>query len=84
MKAIIFQKKALKQLRKIPTGAEIRRKCSEELVKFPYCQNVKPLINHQYMYRFRVGNYRVMFNLVGQTMNVISVEEVKKRDERTY
>jgi mRNA-degrading endonuclease RelE of RelBE toxin-antitoxin system len=30
-----------------------------------------------------VGNYRVLFNLL-DTVEVVNIEEVKKRDERTY
>lgn len=49
----------------------------------PECANVKKLSNHQYGYRLRVGNYRVLFNFDG-IIHIISIEEVKKRDERTY
>ncbi len=45
--------------------------------------DVKALKNHSYQYRLRVGNYRVMFN-VDEMVEIILVEEVKKRDERTY
>ena len=45
--------------------------------------NIKKLTNHQYDYRLRVGNYRVLFN-VHECIEIISIEEVKKRDERTY
>lgn len=83
MKIVVFQRKALKQLRKIPIGAEIRRKC-DDLAHFPYCANIKALSNHKYEYRFRVGSYRVFFNIEGDTMNIVSIEEVKKRDEQTY
>ncbi|WP_436407202.1 type II toxin-antitoxin system RelE family toxin [Burkholderia diffusa] len=49
----------------------------------PNCHNVKSLTNHEYGYRLRVGNYRVLFNWDGE-IKVVEVEEVKKRDERTY
>lgn len=45
--------------------------------------NVKALTNHQYGYRLRVGDYRVFFN-VAAGIQVVLIEEVKKRDERTY
>ncbi|NBI12482.1 type II toxin-antitoxin system RelE/ParE family toxin [[Haemophilus] felis] len=83
MKTLIIQRKAMKQLRRIPESDVIIDKC-EELKSFPYCQNVKSLTNHKYPYRFRVGRYRVFFKLIGDTLNIVSVEEVKKRDERTY
>ncbi|MFP3335783.1 type II toxin-antitoxin system RelE/ParE family toxin, partial [Pseudomonas sp. SIMBA_064] len=39
--------------------------------------------NHEYGYRLRVGNYRVLFNWDG-VIRVVEIEEVRKRDERTY
>ncbi|URL01189.1 type II toxin-antitoxin system RelE/ParE family toxin [Avibacterium sp. 20-126] len=83
MKTLIIQPKALKQLRRIPERSVIIDKC-EELKQFPLCTNVKSLINHKYPYRFRVGRYRVFFQLIGDALSVVSIEEVKKRDERTY
>jgi mRNA interferase RelE/StbE len=45
--------------------------------------NVKRLRSHDYDYRLRVGNYRVFFD-VEKTVEIVWIEEVKKRDERTY
>ena len=83
MNKIIYQPKALKQLRKIPTAKAILAKIENELVAMPNCLNVTKLHNHQYDYRFRVGNYRVLFNYE-KIISIVSIEEVKKRDERTY
>ncbi|MDP8079954.1 type II toxin-antitoxin system RelE family toxin [Phocoenobacter skyensis] len=82
MNKIIYQIKALKQLRKIPEQAIIRQNI-DELEKMPFCSNVKKLKNHKYAYRLRVGRFRVFFNFDG-VINIVSIEEVKKRDERTY
>ena len=47
---------------------------------------MRKLVNHQYDYRLRVGDYRVLFNLLDGNVEIgnIEVEEVKKRDEHTY
>ncbi len=45
-------------------------------------RNGKKLINYMYNYRLRVGTYRVFFNVYNE-IEIISIEEVKKRDERT-
>ncbi|AJX60266.1 cytotoxic translational repressor of toxin-antitoxin stability system [Burkholderia pseudomallei] len=84
MNSINWSPKALKQVRKLDRkdGATIT-KAVDSLATFPHCQNVKALTNHEYEYRLRVGNYRVFFNFDG-VVSVVSVEEVKKRDERTY
>jgi mRNA-degrading endonuclease RelE of RelBE toxin-antitoxin system len=53
------------------------------LAAMPECQNVKALVEHQYGYRLRVGNYRVLFDWDGD-IRVVEIQEVRKRDERTY
>lgn len=85
MNTINWQSKALKQMRKIPAnfGKAIRTAVSEELVDLSAARNVKALTNHQYGYRLRVGNYRVFFEYDG-AIRIVTIEEVKKRDEQTY
>ncbi|NBI43475.1 type II toxin-antitoxin system RelE/ParE family toxin [[Haemophilus] felis] len=83
MNKVIYQRKAVKQLQRIPEQQKIRSACNT-LVNFPFCQNIKPLAHHKYDYRLRVGNYRVLFNVVDGVPSIVSIEEVKKRDERTY
>ena len=56
---------------------------STELVDLNGAKNVKSLTSHEYGYRLRVGNYRVFFDFDG-AVRIVSIEEVKKRDERTY
>jgi len=82
MNKIVYQLKALKQLRKIPDNKVIRNKV-DELCNMPSCINIKALRNHEYQYRLRFGNNRVFFNFDG-IVRIVSIEEVKKRDERTY
>ena len=85
MNAINWQPKALRQLRKLDAqaGKRIRNAVTSELVDLSKARNVKALTNHEYNYRLRVGNYRVFFNVDG-AVHIVSVEEVRKRDERTY
>ncbi len=49
----------------------------------PDCQGVKALTNHRYGYRLRIGHYRVLFDYDGE-VRIVEIQEVKKRDERTY
>jgi len=79
---IQWSKKSVKQLNKIQEKKRIYL-AVQDLVNMPNCVNVKKLNNHLYGYRLRIGNYRVFFNFDG-VINIISIEEVKKRDERTY
>lgn len=86
MNTILWRPKALRQLRKVKDG-KIQEQIFEEvqtLKDFPNCANVKQLTNHRYGYRLRVGNYRVFFDFQGGEARIVSIEEVKKRDEHTY
>lgn len=79
--------KATKQAKKIPAAdrANIIKRVGG-LETWPDCKethDIKPLARHQYQYRLRVGRYRVLFD-VETGLQVVSVEEVRKRDERTY
>ena len=85
MNAINWQPKALRQLRKIDahTGKQIQSAVTSELTDLSQARNVKALTNHEYGWRLRVGNYRVFFEFDG-AVRIVSIEEVRKRDERTY
>ena len=82
MNPILWQPKAL---RKLPgqANADIRAAVSAELVDLVQARNVTALVRHEYGYRLRVGKYRVFFDFDG-AVRIVSIEEVKKRDERTY
>lgn len=82
MNEIIYQPKALRQLRRIREQAKIREAITD-LAYMPNCNNIRRLTNHPYTYRLRVGNFRVFFEFDG-VARIISIEEVKKRDENTY
>lgn len=80
-----WKPRAIKQLSKIGDKADklAIRDAVGELAAFPECKGIKRLTNHSYDYRLRVGRYRIMFD-VNETIKIIDIQEVKKRDERTY
>ncbi len=84
MTEIVWTGKAEKQLRRIATDA-VRSivLAVRELALWPDCRNVKALAGHE-GYRLRVGRYRVLFTVHEGRVRIIRIEEVKKRDERTY
>lgn len=85
MHRIEWKPKAVKQLAKLPAAdnANVRRAVGG-LAAFPDVPHVKHLVNHRRdAYRLRVGRYRVLFDFDG-SVKVITIEEVKKRDDRTY
>lgn len=76
--------KAAKQLLKLPKQAQRSIvEAAATLEKMPDCGNVKALSNHQYGYRLRVGDYRVLFDWT-TVIKIVDIQEVKKRDENTY
>ena len=84
MNKVIWSKKAKRQLAKVPIKYRVAiTDATRSLVNFPECKNVKPLKNHIYGFRLRVGRYRVFFDFDGQ-IKIIAIQEVKKRNERTY
>ena len=84
MNSITWTSKATKQVRKLDTQHSTQIVIAvRTLANMPGCQNVKALTNHEFDYRLRVGRYRVFFNFDG-VVHIVSIEEVRKRDERTY
>jgi mRNA interferase RelE/StbE len=76
---VSLTKGAIKELKKIDKKYQklITQKI-KLLEKFPDTTNVKRLNNHFPPYRFRVGDYRVKFDVVD---NEIIVYEIKHRKE---
>ena len=85
MNRIEWHIRAARQLRKLPVADQkrITAAVTEKLEQFPQCSDVKALVNHRCGYRLRVGNFRVFFDFDGG-IRVALVQEVKKRDSRTY
>ena len=84
MHSIHWTRKAVKQLLKLHSAHQTQvRDAVTVLADMPDAGNVKALVGHNYAYRLRVGSYRVMFDWDG-AIKVVSIQEVKKRDERTY
>ena len=85
MKQIKWNKKAMKQLLKLQLKA--RRNIISAVEELPTpdgLRNVKQLTDHQYQYRLKVGRYRVFFDLEKNEMRIYLIQEIKKRNERTY
>ena len=86
MNEIVWHNRARKQIKKIPVNyREAILESVDQLATFPKCEwlDITELKNHRYDYRLRVGRYRVLFNYAN-FVKIIEIQEVKKRDERTY
>ena len=62
---IEIRKSAIKDLKNIsePFKTNIHQKILE-LKKFPNIQNIKKLTNFEPAYRLRIGNYRILFDVI--------------------
>ena len=84
MNEVIWSKRAKRQLARIPIKYRIAiTEATRSLAEFPDCRNVRHLKNHIYGFRLRVGRYRVFFDHDGE-IKIVAIQEVKKRNERTY
>lgn len=71
---IELRKSAIKDLKSIvePYKTQIHNKLIE-LKRFPEVQNIKKLTNFEPAYRLRVGNYRVLFDILDETIIIARV-----------
>lgn len=84
MYPINWSNRAKKQLRKIDRKEQGTIIDSiDELEGFPNAKNVIALTKHEYGYRMRVGNYRVLFD-ADTEVRIIEIQQIKKRGEQTY
>jgi mRNA-degrading endonuclease RelE of RelBE toxin-antitoxin system len=85
MSTIRWNKRAYKQLKKMPK--EVKAAVIMAVENLPEAngwRQVKPIKDHQYQYRLRVGRYWVFFDVEEAKIKVYLIQEVKKRDDRTY
>lgn len=86
MNVIQWTKTALKQLAQIDSRY---RKAIKDKVQaletFPDTRlDLKKLKGYESEWRLRVGNYRVLFEVIDDTPRIISIQAIKRRNEQTY
>lgn len=84
MNRIVWRPKAFRQLKKIrddKTRREIYA-AADSLASWPDCRGVKALQGRP-GYRLRVGDWRVIFDVL-QAVHIIEIQEIRRRNERTY
>ncbi len=71
---VVIDDKAFKDLSKLDKKEASRLfEKIEALQDFPNISNIKRLTNHIPRYRYRVGNYRILFDIEGDTLKVYRV-----------
>ncbi|MBD2364972.1 type II toxin-antitoxin system RelE/ParE family toxin [Anabaena minutissima FACHB-250] len=78
---IEFTKGANKQLKKLPSDIKERIDLRiQELAIDPRSNGVKKLADEDYLYRIRVGDYRVIYQIL-DTILLVTVIKVKHRSD---
>ncbi len=76
---IKIRKSAIKDLKKLDPDVRNRLHDKiESLAKFPEISNIKRLTNFEPAYRMRVGNYRVLFDV---TDDIVEIGRVLHRKD---
>lgn len=71
---IELRRSAIKDLEKItPKDKKRIIKSIESLTNFPKVSNLKQLITSDYAFRMRVGAYRILFDVVNETVFIARV-----------
>ncbi len=76
---IIVRKNATKDIMKI--SEPIKSKIKEKILllsDFPDVSNIKKLVNHNPAYRMRVGDYRVLFEVVDGIIEIVAIKHRKE------
>lgn len=85
MYQIIFSKRALKSLEKIPVAYQIQiKKRSKQLSLDPFKLDLRKLSSeYTATHRLRVGNYR-LFLKIDMENKIIEIDEIIRRTTQTY
>jgi mRNA interferase RelE/StbE len=72
---IVIKKTAAKEIQKIqePYKSKIKKKI-KDLENFPHISNIKKLVNYNPLYRLRVGEYRVLFDIIDDHIEVFTIK----------
>lgn len=78
---IEWKRSALKELKRLPREALTRiLRSVEDLAANPFPAGVKKLVGSEHTYRVRVGDYRVLYDVLGQRLVVEIIRVGHRRD----
>ncbi len=84
---LIWHGRAVKGLRKLPKQDEVLvREKTNALKSYPNLESldVKKLTDQNGLYRLRVGNYRVLFEIKSGKTMIIEIQQILRRTSSTY
>jgi mRNA interferase RelE/StbE len=76
---VIVQESAIKDLKSIDKTTAIKILLQiKKLENYPNLSNIKKLKNHYPPLRYRIGDYRVLFDIDGDTLIVVNIKHRKE------
>jgi mRNA interferase RelE/StbE len=71
---VIFNEQAVKDLKKLDKATvKFLLKKLENLKNYPFTTNIKHLKNFYPPYRYRIGNYRVLFDVEDENITIFKI-----------
>ncbi|CAN5386607.1 hypothetical protein BH20ACI1_BH20ACI1_06850 [soil metagenome] len=81
---VILKPSAAKQIQRIEKKFQKKIiSAAKKLVDDPRPHGYKKLVDEEGLYRFRVGIYRIIYEIYDADL-IVNILQVKKRNERTY
>ena len=78
---VVLERKAEKQLKSLPKTDYIKvRTAIDKIAKNPRNHNAIKLTDSDNEYRFRVGNYRILYTIEDQILHVFVFEIVNRKN----
>jgi len=79
--SIDFRPSALKALRKLPKSVRIRvAETLDSLASQPFPSGVKKLINEENVFRVRVGDYRIVYQVISDKLLILVLRVGHRKD----
>ena len=79
--SIDFRPSALKALRKLPKSVRIRvAETLNSLASQPFPSGVKKLINEENVFRVRVGDYRIVYQVISDKLLILVLRVGHRKD----
>lgn len=76
---IKIQDSAYKDLKSIDKQTALKiLKSIQNLKDYPFVSNIKKLINYYPPFRYRIGDYRVLFEIENDTIIVVNIKHRKE------
>jgi mRNA interferase RelE/StbE len=70
---LLYSRSAAKDIKKLPAEIKLRLKVKLEALSESPIKLSKKLVNHPAQYRYRIGDYRVLFDIEEQNIIILKI-----------